>query len=95
MTKAPALDRRKEVKVQEWPGEKEALGVVYSDGSRIDGAAAGATTAEAKYLGRYATVMDAEMLGIALTKPRDTEFHGDARQSRGNRQSYAAIYGAS
>ena len=29
-------------------------------------AAAGATTQEAEYLGRYATVMDTEMLAIAL-----------------------------
>ena len=67
MTEAPTLDSRKEIRVQEWLGESEALGVEYSDGSRIDGAAAGATTTEAEYLGRYATVMDAEMLGIALS----------------------------
>lgn len=39
----------------------------YSDGSRPSEAAAGATTNcnQAEYLGRYATVMDAELLGIA------------------------------
>ena len=38
----------------------------YSDGSRLDEAAAAATTKRAKYLGTYATVMDAEMTGVLL-----------------------------
>ena len=38
----------------------------YSDGSRIDEAAAAATTEQAAYLGMHATVMDAEMLGVHL-----------------------------
>ena len=33
----------------------------------MGGAAAGATTQSAEYLGQYATVMDAEMLGIAIS----------------------------
>ena len=37
---------------------------VYSDGSRIEGAAAAATTERAIYLGAHATVMDAEMLEV-------------------------------
>ena len=41
-------------------------GGVYTDGSRIDGQTAAATITEATFLGRYATVMDAEMLAIAI-----------------------------
>ena len=36
----------------------------YSDRSRLDGAAAAATTRRAEYLGMYATVTDAEMIGV-------------------------------
>lgn len=38
----------------------------YSDGSRIEEVVAAATRTHSVYLGRYGTVMDAEMLGIAL-----------------------------
>lgn len=38
----------------------------YSDGSRLDGAAAAATTQRARYLGMHATVMDSEMTGALL-----------------------------
>ena len=38
----------------------------YSDGSRLEEAAAAATTTQATYLGLHATVMDAEMLGVYL-----------------------------
>ena len=38
----------------------------YSDGSRLDEAAAAATTKRAKYLGMHATVMDSEMAGVLL-----------------------------
>ena len=38
----------------------------YSDGSRLDGAAAAATSKRARYLGMYATVTDAEMAGVLL-----------------------------
>ena len=36
----------------------------YSDGSRLDGAAAAATSRRAEYLGMHATVTDAEMVGV-------------------------------
>ena len=62
-TEARPLTERKEVKLQEWnPDQTEE----YSDGSRVEGAAAGGTTRRAEYLGQYATAMDAEMLGISL-----------------------------
>ena len=64
MTETPALCGRNEVKIQE---RQEELVEEYSDGSRKDGAAAGATTKEAEYLGRCATVMDEELLGISLS----------------------------
>ena len=38
----------------------------YSDGSRLEEAAAAATTKRAEYLGRHATVTDAEMLGVLI-----------------------------
>ena len=38
----------------------------YSDGSRLDGAAAAATSRRAEYLGMHATVTDAEMVGVLL-----------------------------
>ena len=38
----------------------------YSDGSRLDGAAAAATSRRAEYLGMHAMVTDAEMLGVLL-----------------------------
>ena len=61
-----------------WPGEaKEKIQQlevlekapergVYTDGSRIDGQTAAGTITTASFLGRYATVMDAEMLAIAM-----------------------------
>ena len=39
----------------------------FSDGSRRGDAAASANRASAQYLGRYATVMDPELLGICLS----------------------------
>ena len=38
----------------------------YSDGSRLDGATAAATSRRAEYLGMHATVTDDEMLGVLL-----------------------------
>lgn len=49
-------------KVQEETGEEWE----YSDGSRRDGHTRAATTRDRYYLGTVATVMDAEMLEIAL-----------------------------
>ena len=43
-----------------------AEGGVYTDGSRIERRTAAATITKAEYLGRYATVMDVEMLAIAM-----------------------------
>lgn len=40
--------------------------VTYSDGSRGEGHTAAATIGEHFYLGRYATVADAELLGMAM-----------------------------
>lgn len=41
-------------------------GALYMDGSRVDVRTAAATITRAKYLGRYATVMDAERLAVAM-----------------------------
>ena len=38
----------------------------YSDGSRLEDAAAAAMTKRAEYLGMHSTVMDAEMLGVLI-----------------------------
>ena len=46
--------------------EEIGEGGLYTDGSRIDGQIAAATITKAIFLGRYATVMDAEMLAIAM-----------------------------
>ena len=39
----------------------------YSDGSRREGGAAGANRTHAGYLGRYATAIDTELLGICMS----------------------------
>lgn len=57
------LVEREQVRVKEWRMEDTKE---YSDGSRVENAAAGAMTRTAEYLGHHATVMDAEMLGITL-----------------------------
>ena len=57
------LEDRAEVTVKEWCHENTQE---YSDGSRLNGAAAAGTTRTAEYIGRYATVMGAELLGIRL-----------------------------
>ena len=58
----PLLHRPK-IEVTEYD---EARATPYSDGSRLEGAAAAATTEQATYLGEHATVMDAEMLGVHM-----------------------------
>ena len=63
MTEALPLKDQREVRTQEWCSTETEE---YTDGSRIEEAAAGATTRTAEYLGLHATVMDAEMLGISL-----------------------------
>lgn len=57
------LTDRKEVMVREWHQDQTEE---YRDRSRVEEAAAGATTRETGYLGKHATVMDAEILGISL-----------------------------
>ena len=57
-------DKRKEVKNSELVIEEVQE---CSDGSRRDRAGAGANTADVEYLGRYATVMGAELQGICLS----------------------------
>ena len=54
--------------VRERTAELEGVteGGVYTDGSRIEGQTAAATITRATFLGRYATVMDVEMLAIAM-----------------------------
>ena len=39
---------------------------VFTDGRRLNGQTAAATITKATFLGRYATVMDSEMLAIAM-----------------------------
>ena len=41
-------------------------GGVYTDGSRVDNKTAAATITRGQHLGRYVTVMDAELLGVAM-----------------------------
>ena len=55
---------RQQVSMIEW---EEQVEMEYSDGSRVAGTVAGATTQNAEYLGRYATVIDTEMNEIALS----------------------------
>ena len=38
----------------------------YANGSRMDGHTVAATATEWRYLGRFATVMDAELLGVVM-----------------------------
>lgn len=59
----PIRSRRHEVVEKELALEEVQE---FSDGSRRDGAAAAANRREATYFGKYATVMDAELLGICL-----------------------------
>lgn len=63
MTNKLRLRDRREIRITDWclANTEE-----YSDGSRLDEAAAAATTSMAEYLGTHATVMDAELLGICL-----------------------------
>ena len=49
--------------IHEHAEEGEVVG--YTDGSRMEGVAAGATAESGIFLGTFATVMDAEMIGIA------------------------------
>ena len=57
------LKQRCEIEEVEW---QEGAVDEYSDGSSVRGAVAAANTASAEYLRKYATVMDAEMLGIDI-----------------------------
>lgn len=57
------LRSRHEFKVIEYCEEMEKE---YSDGSRLEGAAAAATTKEAVYLGQHSTVTDAEIMGVQI-----------------------------
>lgn len=63
MTEEMRLSQRQELSIQEWD---EAHTQEYTDGSRLDDAAAAGTTKEGEYLGSHAAVMDAEMLGITM-----------------------------
>ena len=58
------LEERHEIEVVEW---REGLAHECSGGSRVRGAAAAASTISPEFLGRYATVMDAEMLAMAMS----------------------------
>ena len=53
-------------KIQKVMVVEDREGAEYSDGSRRDGHTAAATTQGSSYLGTRATVMAAEMLGIAM-----------------------------
>ena len=64
MMKPVPLRQRRVIEVVE---TDEEVVDEYSDGSRVRGVAAGANTTSSEYLGRYAMVMDAEMLGIAIS----------------------------
>ena len=66
----------KNVKIAE-----ETDGAEYSDGSRREGQTAAATTRDAWYLGTTATVMDAEMLGIAMGWAREKKVATESAQT--------------
>jgi len=64
MTRVKA-DPDAEVSLLEGDLERVEGGVGYTDGSRMNGVAAEASAEGSVYLGEFATVMDAEMIGIA------------------------------
>ena len=43
-----------------------AKACLYTDGTRMDEGTTAVTITDSGYLGRYATVMDAEMLAVAM-----------------------------
>jgi len=51
----------------------------WAGGSRIEGVAAAASTRDSLYQGRYATVVDAEMAGIAKGGGRARKWHWTAK----------------
>ena len=55
----------------------------YWDGSRRDGHTAAATTRDSRYLGTVATVMDAEMPGIAMGWARGKRVTTDSQGAIG------------
>ena len=59
---------------------------VYTDGSRLDGRTAAATITSPTFVGRYATVMDAEMLAIAMGWQLGSAVSTDSQAVIGNLQ---------
>lgn len=53
-------------RISNLPVTEDIKGAAFFDGSRIDNHTAVAIVSEAVYLGNYATVMDAEMLRVAM-----------------------------
>ena len=68
-------------------GEVQRRKKVFTDGSRLDGQTAAATITNATFLGRYATVMDAEMLAIAMGWELGDTVITDSQASIGRVQS--------
>ena len=64
-------------------------GAAFSDGSKREGHTAAAATRDTRYLGTGATVMDAEMLGMAIgwskSKQVATDSQGGIKQTMGMR----------
>ena len=58
-------------------------GAEFSDGGRREGQIAAATTRDTWYLGITATVMDAEMLGIAMRWSKSTKVCTDSQGAIG------------
>ena len=63
--------------------KEEYKGGEFSDGSRRDGHTAAATTKKGLYLGEVATVMDAEMLGVAMGWEKSKKVATDSQASIG------------
>ena len=66
--------------------EKSHNGGEYSDGSRRDRHTAAATTKKGFYLGQVATVMDAEMLGVAMGWEQSKKVATDSQAAIGRIQ---------
>ena len=62
----------------------------YSDGSKLDGAAAAATYRLAEYLEMHATVTDAELVGVLLAL--EDRSHSVALDSQGAIQKLKQLY---
>lgn len=90
MTDVQRLEHRQEIQIADWcPTEVQE----YTDGSRLEGAAAAASTTKAEYLGTHATVMDAELLGPwGMSRPGIQPHQGHSRQPGSDGKGSSTIH---